>query len=106
VGFYVDEELGFQKAPSSVERGHSERKVLFLKVFDELEIFVLLFSSPLENQTSLEEQPGLMQIMSTCSLKILYETKVQADRLHHPENPGLNLNKDERTWESVTHTYS
>jgi hypothetical protein len=47
--FYVDEELGFQKAPNSIDRGHLDRKVLFLKVFDELEIFVVLYSSPLEN---------------------------------------------------------
>ena len=36
-----------------------------------------------------------MQILSTHSLKILHETKVQADRLNHPKNPELNSDKDE-----------
>ena len=66
-----------------------------MKVFDELEIFVVLLSAPLENLTSSEELPGVMQILSTRSLKILYETKVQADRLRHPENPDFNSDKNE-----------
>jgi hypothetical protein len=37
----------------------------------------------------------MMQIRSTRSLKILYETKVQADRLCHPENPDMNSDKYE-----------
>jgi hypothetical protein len=36
-----------------------------------------------------------MQILSTRSLKILYETKVQADQLRHPKNLNLNLEKNE-----------
>jgi hypothetical protein len=36
-----------------------------------------------------------MQILSTRSLKILYETEVQADRLCHPKNIVKNENKNQ-----------
>jgi hypothetical protein len=43
-----------------------------------------------------------MQILSTRSLKILYETKVQAERLYHPGNPDKNENKNEnKEWDSA-----
>jgi hypothetical protein len=63
------ENLGFKKAPHSIDRGHPDRKTLKLKVFDDAGVLIVLLSSPLKeknsdsvdtNQVSTEEEPGIM----------------------------------------------
>jgi hypothetical protein len=49
VRYFIDTELEYKKAPNTILRGHSDRKALKLKVFDDQGVFVVVMSSPLKS---------------------------------------------------------
>jgi hypothetical protein len=72
IKFYVDENEGFKRTPTQMDRGHVDRKTLKMKRFEDLYFIVTVLSALPKNKETSDstenEATGIMQIIDICSM--------------------------------------